>query len=85
MPADRVIVPEKVRKKIHKLPQFIQYRLPQALLEIKNNPLVGTKLHGELDTYHKLRIGDYRMVYSFNSKTSTIVVLKIEHRQGVYR
>lgn len=85
MPAKYVLVPEKVRKKAHKLPFFIQNRLPETLLKIQDNPLVGEKLRGELDPYRKLRIGDYRIVYRFDDKISTVTIVTIEHRQGVYK
>lgn len=50
-----------------------------------NNNLQGEKLHGELLGYSKHRVGDYRIVYLFDKKEGKIAVLKIEHRQGVYK
>jgi mRNA interferase RelE/StbE len=85
MPAKTLILPQKVQKSANKLPRHIQKHLPKALLSIKQNPFIGIKLHGELAGYYKYRIGDYRLVYRFNTKTSTVEVVKIEHRQGVYK
>lgn len=85
MPAKTFVLPQKVQKSAHKLPKHIQEHLPRALLSIKQNPLIGIKLHGELAGYYKYRIGDYRLVYRFNTKTSKVEVVKIEHRQGVYK
>jgi mRNA interferase RelE/StbE len=85
MPAKRFILPQKVQKSIHKLPKHIQTHVPRALLAIQENPLIGIKLYGELAGYYKYRIGDYRVVYRWIAKTSTVDVVKIEHRQGVYK
>lgn len=85
MPAKTFILPRKVQKSAHKLPKHIREHLPHALLTIKQNPLIGIKLHGEFTGYYKYRIGDYRIVYRFSTKTSKVDVVIIEHRQGVYK
>jgi mRNA interferase RelE/StbE len=85
MPAKQLLIPERTRKTIGKLPKNIQRHIPLVLLKIRENPLSGRKLHGELSGYYKYRLGDYRIVYSFASKISTVVVVAVEHRQGVYK
>lgn len=85
MPAKSVVVEKQVKKRLIKLPIKIHKRVIESLNLLKVNPLVGIKLHGELDGYYKYRIGDYRIVYSFNAKESTVIVVKLEHRQGVYK
>ena len=85
MPAKNFYLRKNASKNVHKLPYHIQKRLPEALLTIRQNPVIGVKLHGELAGLYKYRLGDYRIVYTFNTKTSTVEILTIEHRQGVYR
>ena len=85
MPAKFVIVEKPVKKKLLKLPLHVHKRIIKALETIQENPIEGIKLHGELDRYYKYRVGDYRIVYSFNTKESIVTVVKIEHRQGVYK
>ncbi|MBI3379439.1 type II toxin-antitoxin system RelE/ParE family toxin [Candidatus Gottesmanbacteria bacterium] len=85
MPAKNFLLPEKVRKSLNKLPPSVQNRLPMIFVEIKQNPIMGVKLLGRLTGYYKVRIGDYRIVYVFDMKKSTVSIVKIEHRQGVYR
>ncbi|MBI2103794.1 type II toxin-antitoxin system RelE/ParE family toxin [Candidatus Woesebacteria bacterium] len=85
MSADTLVVQKSARKKLHKLPAQVHRKIIIRLRVIKENPLVGAKLHGELSGFYKLRVGDYRIVYEFDSKSKTVIVLKIEHRQGVYR
>lgn len=85
MPRKNVLVPNRVRKETLKLPRNIQERVATALIGIKENPLVGEKLHGKLAGMYKLRIGDYRIVYRLRFKESLVEIVKIEHRQGVYK
>lgn len=85
MPAKHFIIPEKIRKKSRKLPKHLKKHLALVLVNLQENPLLGLKLQGELKDYYKIRLGDYRLIYRFDSKKSLVVVVKIEHRQGVYR
>lgn len=34
---------------------------------------------------YRIRIGDYRVIYTINNKTKTITIFKIRHRREVYR
>ncbi len=85
MAAKSLVLERPAQKQLNRFPLHIHQKLIQALKKIKDNPLTGIKLHGELGAYFKLRVGDYRIVYSFNSDTNTVKVVKIEHRQGVYK
>ncbi len=42
-------------------------------------------LSGELKGYFKLRIGDYRAIYSVNPKLKLILIHLIGHRREIYR
>ena len=85
MPAKKVLIAKKAYKQIQKLPASIKKRSVLALERILQNPLVGIKLQGVLSRCRKLRIGDYRVVYRFDQSKSTVYILLIEHRQGVYK
>ena len=85
MPAKSLVLEKAARKQLLKLPINIHERIINAFGIIQKNPLTGEKLHGELKGYYKFRLGDYRIVYSFNKEESTITVVKVEHRQGVYK
>ena len=85
MPADALIIQRSARKKLFKLPINIHKKIISSLEIIKAEPISGTKLGGVLGKYYKYPVGDYRIVYSFDKKNSTVHILKIEHRQGVYK
>ena len=85
MPAKAFIVDHKADRQFLKVPIRIQQRIIEAYDQIQQNPIAGIKLHGELYGQYKYRVGDYRIIYAFNTKTSTVEVVAIEHRQGVYK
>ena len=85
MPAKYLSTDKYVQKQLRKLPFHVHEKVIKALDMIQANPLSGAKLHGELKNYYKYRVGDYRIVYQFNSRTSTVIVVKVEHRQGAYK
>lgn len=85
MPAKIFLLSNKADKAISKFPLKIQNKIDKAFDKLKINPLAGAKLEGELGGKYKFRIGDYRIVYRFNPKESRLEIIKIEHRQGVYR
>lgn len=85
MPAKKLQLAQSADKSLSKLPKQIQSKIISSFDKIRQNPISGIKLHGELKNYYKFRVGDYRIVYRFNSKRSLVQVVKIEHRQGVYK
>lgn len=85
MSAKNLQIAQSADKNLSKLPKNIQSKIITSFDKIKQNPVMGIKLHGELKNYYKFRVGDYRIVYRFNSKESLVQIVKIEHRQGVYK
>lgn len=85
MPAKHFIVDSEADKSLTKIPRYIRDKIIDKLGLIEQNPLIGIKLGGKLKDFYKCRVGDYRIIYSFESKRSMVFIAKIEHRQGVYR
>ncbi len=85
MPAKYLFTDKSIRKQLKKLPLHINEKVLKVFSVIQANPLSGIRLHGDLKNYYKFRVGDYRIIYKFDNKLSIIKILKVEHRQGVYR
>jgi mRNA interferase RelE/StbE len=74
---------EKQLKKIDKLHQI---RIVDAILQLSINPApFGSKKLAGFDDVFRIRIGNYRVIYSLEGKKLLIIVLKIGHRKDVYR
>jgi mRNA interferase RelE/StbE len=75
-----------VEKSLKKLPQkeLIQIkRKIDALAENLPDPAT-TKMKGN-NKFHKIRAGDYRIIYEIHDDTLVILVAKIGHRKDVYK
>ena len=85
MPAKFFVTKSSAKKNLRRLPIHIHKKIIKTFDKIKDNPLIGVKLHGDLENYYKFRVGDYRIVYTFYRKESLVKIVKVEHRQGVYK
>lgn len=80
----KVLFHPKIEKDLKKLPKNIRERFFKAASRLETNPLTGIPLKGEFEGSRKVRLGDYRIVYQFSTKTQKVVIYRIESRQGVY-
>ena len=63
----------------------MQVRIAKAILALESTPFPsgGKKLKNR-DGF-RIRVGDYRVLYSADSETKTIAIGVIRHRREVYR
>ncbi len=82
----KVTYKKSVKKDLKKISKDIQYIIKRAIEEkLMTDPLkFGLPLRRNLKGLMKLRIGDYRIIYSIESQTVTVYVIKIGHRKEVY-
>lgn len=64
----------------------IQIQLSQALRKLADNPNLpqSKKLVG-MDDLYRIRVGDYRIVYTVENNRLTVLVVRIDHRSQVYK
>lgn len=82
----RVEVARRAVKALATLPRRDQLRIRAAidLLAEEPRPPGCTKLQGERHTY-RVRTGDYRILYEILDDRLVVRVIRIGHRQDVYR
>lgn len=81
----KVILKPAAEKQFAKLPKGIQKRLFSAFLTLADNPRPygHIKLQGNTD-YYRVRVGDYRIVYTIADQELKILVLSLGHRRDIY-
>ena len=84
--AYNIVVTHPARKQLLKLPDTIATRIEKVIDKLADNPRPnGTEaLKGMADTY-RLRVADYRVVYTVQDDAVLILILKVAHRREVYR
>ncbi|GHT66685.1 RelE/StbE family addiction module toxin [Bacteroidia bacterium] len=80
-----VFIKKKAQKQLAMLPLSIADRIALSIdsLALQPRPAGAKKLQGYENLY-RIRVGNYRIVYSIEDAVLTIEVIKIGHRQGVY-
>jgi len=76
---------KRAKKDLYKIPQQYQKRIFSVLPILQLNPYVGKKLEGELKDYFGYRVWPYRIIYKIFKKILLIFIVRIGHRQGVYK
>jgi mRNA interferase RelE/StbE len=74
------------RKELERLSNDLGARILAKIEALSDNPRSGgvIKLHGQKSLW-RLRVGDYRVVYSIDDLDRKIDVSVIRHRRDVYR
>ena len=76
----------KAEKDFRKLPRQTQIVLGGKIDGLSFNPRGpnSKKLQGSYEIY-RLRVGDYRVVYSIQDKKLVILILRLGHRKDIYK
>ena len=79
-------ISKSVQKQIDDLPNAMKGRILEKIkgLEIEPCPSGIVKLKNS-EQEHRLRIGDYRVLYEIDDAKQTILILQCKHRRDVYR
>ncbi len=75
-----------VEKDIRHLPKKELIRIKRKIESLAENlpDEATTKMKGN-NNFHKVRIGDYRIVYEIHDDVLVILVVKIGHRKDIYK
>jgi len=82
----RIEIKRSAAKALKKIPKANRKSIVDkidSLAETPPNPDT-TKMKGN-NPFHKVRVGDYRIVYEIQEDVLVILVVKIGHRKDIYR
>lgn len=81
-----IIFDKNIPKTLRKLPTEYYQLIYKHILSLSQNPrpFGYCKLSGS-DNKYRIRIGDYRVIYSIKDDILTVEVIKIEHRSKIYK
>ena len=82
----RLIIKPSARKDVERLPRPVQRRVLDRLACIQDDPRApgSVKLAGAKRT-HRVRVGDWRIVYEIDDDRHIVHVTIVAHRREVYR
>ena len=80
-----VEVQRPAEKELAQLSSEVQQRIARALLRLADQPYpVGCKKLRGSDGY-RIRVGDYRVLYTVDAAARKVVVSALGHRREIYR
>ncbi|MBE2287275.1 MAG: type II toxin-antitoxin system RelE/ParE family toxin [Prosthecobacter sp.] len=83
--AYQVIFDRRAEKELESLPQTEQKRIQKAVDSLASNPRPPGAIKMSGSTSWRIRVGDYRVIYSIQDQVLIVLVLKIGHRRDIYR
>lgn len=82
-----LLITPQFRKDVKVIPVKIKEQADALLFLLRDNPINNTlgikKLSGIRPPAWRVRIGSYRLVYTFNQ--TQLILLRFRHRKDVYR
>jgi len=67
-----------------RLPAAVHKRISRRILTLEDNPRFrgAKKLSGREE--YRLRIGDYRVLYTIDDKNGVVIIFAVGHRREIY-
>ena len=72
-------------KELGRIPNPMRRRIALAIDALAEQPFRGSVLKGEFRGLHRVRVGDYRIVYEVLDEMLVVLVVQVSHRQDAYR
>ncbi|MGA0558630.1 type II toxin-antitoxin system RelE family toxin [Larkinella sp. VNQ87] len=81
----KLVITKSAEKELVKLPVQVIQQIQEAVLKLADDPRPAQckKLKGFKDLY-RIRIGDYRIIYSIRDSVLIVEVLRIGNRKDIY-
>ena len=73
------------RKSLEKLEKQDQLRIYAAIELLGDNPRPPLAVKIKSSDYFRVRVGDYRILYSIDSGRLIILIIDLGHRREIYR
>jgi len=82
-----IVISKQALKELAKLPLKINRHISSAIDALGENPRPAgcKKLKGEKEYIWRIRVGDYRILYSIDDEISIVEIRKIGHRKDIYQ
>ena len=81
----KIVLPRKVQKDLAKIDSRYKQRIHAALASLSSDPFLGKKLEGERKNERSYEVWPYRIIYKIFQNELVVLVIRIGHRQEVYK
>ena len=80
-----ITISKQARKQLRDIPRKDRLRISGAIELLGDNPIPPKALKLTNRDGYRLRVGDYRIIYIFNSNRLIILIINIAHGSAAYQ
>jgi mRNA interferase RelE/StbE len=80
-----IFIEEKARKTLKKLPSQFRIKINHAISSLAFNPRPFGYKKLKNRNYFRIRIADYRVLYTIDEKDIKVMIIHLGHRKDVYK
>jgi mRNA interferase RelE/StbE len=80
-----VFITSTVKKMLAKLPNKTAESLEESMLALEHNPRPHGSVKLKARIGYRIRVGDYRYIYTIEDKILKVIVVDVGHRKEVYK
>ncbi len=80
----QVVIEKRAQKQLGQIPEPWYAKIRKALLELANNPRPHGYIKLKGRSAFRIRVGDYRIIYSVRDNNLTVFILLIGNRKDIY-
>ena len=79
-----LLIAPAAQRDLRRLPRSLRERVDAVVRSLRENPRpAGAK---RLDrTMHRVRVGDYRLIYAIRDASAEVVLARFGHRREIYK
>jgi len=82
----RVLVKQSAEKELNKLPIHVRQQVAEKMLKLADNQKpAGIKSLKPPFLGYRIRVGDWRVLYTVDDQAHEVLVYAVRHRREVYR
>ena len=82
----KIVFRKSAEKQLLKLPKSVGIKIIELIKNLSENPIpVNAQKMSGFENIFRLRSGVYRVIYSIENKELVIEIIKIAHRQNIYK
>lgn len=88
----KVFLERQAEKELKKLGPSVRTRVLDAIDALQNDPfppgsrkLSGNPVDDSANAFWRIRVGDYRVIYTTEEDHLVVVVVRVRHRKDAYR
>lgn len=81
----KLVLSHSAQKDLDKLPDNIALKVSNKIFALSKNPYIMGNIKLEGDRGYRIRVGDYRVVYTVDKQEKLVTIVKVAHRKEVYK